>query len=77
MRFVDDELDQSAPGLAEDLEHRVDDPEQYDGKAIARLPDGGVIDWRDVARLMLEDLEREDPLLAERLAQPHGDIQRP
>jgi hypothetical protein len=47
-----------------------------DGKTIARLPDGWVIDWRDVARLMLEDLEREDPPLVKRLAQPHGDMQR-
>jgi hypothetical protein len=27
VRFVDDELDQSAPELAEDLERRVDYPE--------------------------------------------------
>lgn len=49
LEIVDDELDQSAPELAEDLEHRVDYPEQYDGEAIARIPDGWVIDWRDVA----------------------------
>lgn len=63
LEIVDDELDQRAPELAEDLEHRVDYPEQYDGEAIARIPDGWVIDWRDVARLMLEDLEREGPPL--------------
>jgi hypothetical protein len=35
-----------------------------------------VIDSRDVARLTLEDLEREDPPLVERLAQAHRDMQR-
>ena len=38
LAIIDDELDQSAPELAEDLEHRVDYPEQYGGEAIARIP---------------------------------------
>ena len=38
LEIVDDELDLSAPELAEDLEHRVDYPEHYDGEASARIP---------------------------------------
>ncbi len=43
---------------------------------IARIPDGWVIVWRDVARLALEDLEREDPPLVKRVTQPDGDLVR-
>ena len=76
LEIVNDELDQSAPELAEDLEHRVDYPDQYGGEVIARLPDGRVIDWRYVARLALQDLEHEDPPLVKRLTQPDGDLVR-
>jgi hypothetical protein len=76
LEIVRDELDQSAPELAEDLEHRVDYPDQYGGEVIAAIPDGWVIDWRDVARLELEDLEREDPPLVKRVTEPDGELVR-
>ncbi len=76
MEIVNDDLDKSSPELAEDLEHRVDYPDQYGGEAIARIPDGWVIDWRDVARLALQDLEREDPPLVQRVTQPDRDLVR-
>jgi hypothetical protein len=44
---------------------------------IAPIPGGWVIDWRDVARWLLEDLEREDP---PRVSAPERDLrfgQRP
>jgi hypothetical protein len=33
-----------------------------------------VFDWRDVARLVLEALEREEPALVERLARPEDGL---
>lgn len=41
---------------------------------------GWVIDWRDVARWLLEELEREDPPRVERVSAPERDLrfgQRP
>jgi hypothetical protein len=76
LEIVRDELDQSAPELAQDLEHRVNYPDQYGGEVIAAIPDGWVIDWRDVARLALEDLEREDPPLVKRVTEPDGELVR-
>lgn len=51
-------------------------PEQYGGEAIARIPDGWVIDRRDVAPLVLQQIEREDAALVERLEQPDPDMHR-
>ena len=78
--IVDEELDQSAPELAEELQDRADHPDDFGVPVIAPIPDGWVIDWRDVARWLLEDLEREDPPLVERVSTPEPDLrfgQRP
>jgi len=78
--IVDEELDQSAPELAEELQERADHPDDFGVPVIAPIPDGWVIDWRDVARWLLEDLEREDPPRVERVSAPEHDLrfgQRP
>lgn len=78
LAILDDELDQSGPELAQELEHRVDYPDlyQYDGDPIARIPDGWIIGWRDVAPQVLERLECEDPPLVERLVRPDPETER-
>lgn len=78
--IVDEELDQSAPELAEELLEHADHPEDFGVPLIAPIPDGWVIDWRDVARWLLEDLEREDPPRVERVSTPDPELrfgQRP
>lgn len=78
--IVDEELDQSAPELAEELQDRADRPDDFGVPVITAIPVGWVIDWRDVARWLLEDLEREDPPRVERVSAPELDLrfgQRP
>lgn len=69
------ELDQSAPELAEELQDRADHPDQFGEPVLAPIPVGWVIDWRDVARLVPEDPEREDPPPVERVSAPERDTQ--